>query len=142
MAGDAYSLVRELLGVVVSEVRGYYDRVYEAMGGERVAREAARFYRVLVDSGVPRELAGRLTILYLYELLEALRVNPLMLLSGRGGGETGRLLEASLLMDRGFRARLAAALLKSLGVPGEEVERILGGAAGGGEGAGGETGED
>lgn len=141
MAGEqsgAFSLARELLEMIVGELRRYPERVYEVLRGRRVAEEIADFYREISEAGMPEDLVKELTRLYAEKLLEGLRPLATLYIAGVEGGarreaaaprpptvNLQKLIEMAIVADRRARAAVAAAVLRLLGVPQEKIEEVV-----------------
>jgi hypothetical protein len=69
--------VREILGVVSSEVpgllKGLRDVLYSREAAENMADAAGTFYRKLIESGIPREDAMEMTRGYMINLRDLIR---------------------------------------------------------------------
>ena len=83
---EVLKAVTEFIEGIKGPIKELVSMVLEELGGEKLGRDVAAFYKSLVDSGVPEDMAREMTMQYFRERISAVPsiAKLLEMLSSRG----------------------------------------------------------
>lgn len=88
---EIFDAIAGFIKQIKTELKELFMVSFEALNGEKLGEEVARFYNSLVEKGVPKELAEKMTMEFFHKRLEAVPdlgklLSSLKVFSGKKGG--------------------------------------------------------
>ncbi len=87
---EIFTAIADFIKQIKTELKELLMVSYEALSGEKLGEEVSKFYNSLIEKGVPKELAEKMTMEYFHRRLEAVPdigkiLSSFKMLSGKKG---------------------------------------------------------
>ncbi len=68
---EVFDAIADFIKQIKTELKELFMMSFEAINGEKLGEEVAKFYSSLVEKGVPKELAEKMTMEFFHKRLES-----------------------------------------------------------------------
>ncbi len=88
---EIFDAIAGFIKQIKTELKELFMVSFEALNGEKLGEEVAKFYNSLIEKGVPKELAEKMTMEFFHKRLEAVPdlgklLSSLKVFGGKKGG--------------------------------------------------------